>query len=123
MQTRKLFACAAAGLLVTTGCGEKPAPAAGPASAPAPAISTPADPYQAEIQKFQQEREAKLKTDTGWLTVAGLFFLSQPTTTFGSNPLNDIVLPAGAPDKAGTFQLKGGKVFVKAEPDVTFVLD
>jgi uncharacterized protein (DUF1684 family) len=124
MEIRKLIRCTAAGILVVTAaCGDKTAPAAKPASAPPPAVSAPADPYQAEIQKFQQEREAILKTDTGWLTIAGLFFLSQPTTTFGSNPLNDIVLPAGAPDKTGTFQLKGGKVYVKAEPGVTFMLD
>ena len=52
-----------------------------------------ADPYQAEIVKFQQDREATLKADTGWLTIGGLWFLTQPETTFGSDPLNDIVLP------------------------------
>lgn len=127
MQMSKIHACAAAALIVlTAGCSEKAAPPADPAPAPASAtaaVAVPSDPYQAEIQKFQQEREAVLKTDTGWLTIAGLFFLSQPSTTFGSDPLNDIVLPAGAPDRAGTFELKGGKVSVKAEPGVAFMLD
>jgi len=127
MKTIKIVACAALGSMVfAVACGrdqpEKteipPTPA--PASVPAAA---PSDPYHAEIQKFQQEHEAALKTDTGWLTIAGLFFLSQPMTTFGSNPLNDIVLPADAPDRAGTFQLAGGKVFFKAAPGVTFTLD
>ncbi len=96
----------------------KPAPSAADAAA-----AVPQDPYQAEIRKFQQEREARLTTDTGWLTIAGLFFLGQPVTTFGANPLNDIVLPAGAPDKAGTFELRGRSVSVKAAPGVTFMLD
>ena len=53
--------------------------------------------YRAEIEKFRDAREAALKTDTGWLTIAGLFFLTKPETSFGSDPANDIVLPAGAP--------------------------
>jgi len=79
-------------------------------------------PYETEIKKFQQEHDAALTKDTGWLTIAGLFFLSQPETTFGSDPLNDIVLPAPAPPRAGRFFLQSGKVSVKAEPGVTFLL-
>ena len=107
-----------------------PSAACSKVEAPAPAVSqtdavasVPADPYQAEIRKFQQDRETALKTDTGWLTIAGLFFLSQPVSTFGSSPLNDIVLAAGAPDRAGTFELQHGKVHVAAAPGVTFMLN
>ena len=123
MKLQKISTCTAAGLIVLTAACREAAPPAAPPPAPAPAASVSSDPYQAEIQKFKQDHEAKLKTDTGWLTIAGLSFLSQPVTTFGTNPLNDIVLPAGAPDKAGTFQLKNGKVLVKAEPGVTFMLE
>jgi uncharacterized protein len=80
------------------------------------------DSYTEGIRSFQHDREEALKTDTGWLTIAGLFFLSQPRTTFGSDPLNDIVLPAGAPASAGTFEMKDGKVTVKGAPGVTFQL-
>src|SRR3954471_6799142 len=101
--------------------GNKPvehsAPAAKSASPAAPAGS-----YEAEIQQFQREREGALTTDTGWLTIAGLFFLSQPRMTFGSDPLNDIVLPASAPARAGRFDVKPGAVTVTAEPGVTFKL-
>jgi uncharacterized protein (DUF1684 family) len=123
MKLQKMSTCLAAGLIVLTAACRDAAPPAAPPAASAPAASVSSDSYQAEIQKFQQDHEAQLKTDTGWLTIAGLYFVSQPVTTFGSDPLNDIVLPAGAPEKAGTFQLKGGKVFVKAEPGVTFMFD
>src|SRR4029077_18573804 len=43
-------------------------------------------------------------------------------TTFGSDPLNDIVLPEGAPAHAGTFELRNKNVSVKAAPGVTFQL-
>jgi len=108
------------------GCraSESPQPTStAPAPVAAPEPQRTADPYEAEIRKFQQDREALLKTDTGWLTVAGLFFLTQPRTTFGSDPLNDIVLPAGAPARAGVFEVRGGKVFVKAAEGVSFQLD
>src|SRR6187200_3380201 len=114
-----ILACA-----LTGACSKTDAPQP-PSAAPPQAVQPqkPIDPYEAEITKFQQEREAILKTDTGWLTIAGLFFLTQPVTSFGSDPLNDIVLPAGAPAKAGVFELRNGKVFVKASAGVSFQLD
>ena len=96
--------------MVVAACG-KPAP-----------VET-ADPYLTEIAKFREAREAVLKTDTGWLTIAGLFFLTKPETTFGSDQANDIVLPAGAPARAGTFSMHDGKVSVKAASGVSFVLN
>jgi uncharacterized protein (DUF1684 family) len=114
-----LTICAAVTLLgLATGCGRADTP-----PAEAPKLAPPGDPYHAEITKFQQDREAALKAENGWLTIAGLWFLTQPETTFGSDPLNDIVLPAAAPGRAGTFVLRGGKVSVKAADGVTFELD
>ena len=75
------------------------------------------------MTKFRQDREATLKGNAGWLTIAGLWFLTQPQTTFGSDPLNDIVFPASAPPRAGTFEMRDGKVTVKAAEGVTFQLD
>jgi uncharacterized protein (DUF1684 family) len=88
-----------------------------------PAAVETADPYLSEIAKFREAREAVLKTDTGWLTIAGLFFLTKPETTFGSDQANDIVLPAGAPARAGTFSMRDGKVSVTAANGVSFALN
>lgn len=74
-----------------------------------------ADDYVQALTKWRQEREASLKADNGWLTVAGLFFLNQGRNTFGSGPLNDIVLPADAPAEAGVFELDGQKVVMRAK--------
>jgi uncharacterized protein (DUF1684 family) len=73
-----------------------------------------ADDYVQTLTKWRQEREATLKSDTGWLTVAGLFFLNEGRNTFGSGALNDIVLPGDAPAEAGTFELEGQKVVMRA---------
>ena len=116
----------AAASIACAGPGSQPAPAqpaATPEAAAKPGAAAPAPgSYEAEVLQFQQEREAALKTDTGWLTIAGLFWLSKPRVTFGSDPLNDIVLPASAPEQAGTLEVEHGKVTVKAAPGVTFQL-
>ncbi len=81
------------------------------------------DPYRADIEKFRQQREAKLTSDTGWLTIAGLYFLTKPETTFGSAGDNDVVLPSGTPPRVGTFVLaKDGTVSVTLAPGVQVTL-
>jgi len=85
-------------------------------------LANPApDPiYHAEIEKWRQQREARLKAEDGWLAVAGLFWLEEGENRFGSGPDNAIVLPAGAaPAAAGTFELRHGKVGVRVAPGVT----
>jgi uncharacterized protein (DUF1684 family) len=67
--------------------------------------------YEAEIAQWRREREAKLKADGGWLSLAGLFWLHEGANRFGHDQGNDIVLPDG-PAHAGSFDLKGGKVTV-----------
>jgi uncharacterized protein (DUF1684 family) len=72
-----------------------------------------ASSYQAEIARWHAEREAKLKADDGWLSLAGLFWLHEGANPFGQDPSGDIVLPDG-PAQAGVFHLRQGKVTVTA---------
>jgi uncharacterized protein (DUF1684 family) len=73
-------------------------------------------PYRAEIEKWRQQREARLKAEDGWLAVAGLFWLKEGPNRFGTHPGSAIVLPAGsAPERVGTFVLKRGKVTVSVD--------
>lgn len=75
--------------------------------------------YQATIQKWRQEREASLKSDNGWLTVSGLFWLHEGENRFGSDTLNDIVLPKGeAPLDAGSFEFHAGRTIVHVRAGV-----
>jgi uncharacterized protein len=75
--------------------------------------------YAVEIQKWRRDREARLRSDDGWLTVAGLFWLKDGPNRFGADPGNDIVLPEGsAPPRAGTFELAAGKTSVEVQPGV-----
>jgi uncharacterized protein len=118
---------AAIAIGIAAGCTQSGGPASNaPAEAPQEETrqaALPSDPYLAEVTKFRQDREVNLKSNAGWLTIAGLWFLTTPSTTFGSDPLNDIVFPASAPPRAGTFELRDGKVTVKAAEGVTFELN
>jgi len=76
-------------------------------------------PYKAAVEKWRQNYEASLKSDHGWLTVSGLFWLHEGENKFGSDPLNDIVLPkSSAPPEAGYFEFHDGKTVVHVKPGV-----
>lgn len=79
-------------------------------------------PYQVEVETWRKDYEDRLKSDDGWLTVAGLYWLGEGENRFGSDPLNDFVLPEGsAPSQVGVFDYREGEVTVRIEPghDVT----
>jgi len=74
--------------------------------------------YRASVEKWRHDYEAYLKSDTGWLTVSGLFWLHEGQNRFGSDPLADIVLPASAPAEAGSFEFHKGKTIVHVNPGI-----
>lgn len=90
---------------------------------PAPA-TTPDAAYRAEIEQWRKVREAGLKADDGWLTVAGLFWLRHGDNTVGTDPASDIVLPKGsAPAKVGEFDFHDGITSFEAAPGVSVFVD
>ena len=82
------------------------------------ADSTTDSAYRAQIEAWRAAREASLKADGGWLTVAGLFWLKDGPNSFGSTPDNDIRLPASAPARAGVFLAEPGRVRLRLEAGV-----
>ena len=60
---------------------------------------------------WHEDREASLKADDGWLSLAGLFWLHQGANPFGKDPGGEMVLPDG-PAHAGVFHFEQGKVTV-----------
>jgi uncharacterized protein len=78
--------------------------------------------YRQSVEKWRQAYDAQLKSDAGWLTVSGLFWLHDGENTFGSGPLNDIVLPASAPASAGSFEFHAGRTIVHIKSGVPAML-
>jgi uncharacterized protein (DUF1684 family) len=79
--------------------------------------------YQQSIEHWRKDYQAHLTSDTGWLTVSGLFWLKEGANRFGSDPANEIVLPASAPAHAGVFEFHGGKTTARIEPGVAVTLN
>lgn len=74
--------------------------------------------YVAGIEKWRQAREEQLKSDTGWLTIAGLFWLEEGETIVGTDPASGIVLPEGsAPARFGIIEHTGGRTTFRYAAD------
>lgn len=72
--------------------------------------------YMKEVATWRATRIERLKSPTGWLTLVGLFPLSEGDNTLGSAVDNQCVFPAGAPERVGTARLEGDRVTFTAAP-------
>jgi uncharacterized protein (DUF1684 family) len=88
------------------------------------ALAADQQAYEAQIKKWRAEREAELKADDGWLTLAGLFWLKEGENRLGSEATNDIVLPEGvAPARLGVIEFQNGKVTLRITGDAGVTLN
>lgn len=80
--------------------------------------------YQKEVDAWHQKREAGLKSENGWLNLAGLFWLKEGKNTFGSGDKNQIQFPAGTIDSdAGYFERTGNTVTIVVNKGVAVNLN
>src|SRR5664279_2277842 len=79
--------------------------------------------YRESVEKWRQAYQASLTSDTGWLTVSGLFWLKEGENRIGSAPGNDVLLPATALASVGVLTLHAGKATVQVNPGVAVTLD
>jgi uncharacterized protein (DUF1684 family) len=73
--------------------------------------------YIKEINTWHQKRIARLKEETGWLNLVGLFWLKDGENKFGSSNDNDIIFPSG-PEHIGSLFLKDSVVTINVMPGV-----
>ena len=71
--------------------------------------------HRAEIEAWQAKRVEDLRKPDGWLAMAGLFWLEEGESSFGSDSSNDVVFPAFAPSRIGTFTRSGYRVTMRVE--------
>ncbi|MEO8658200.1 MAG: DUF1684 domain-containing protein [Bryobacteraceae bacterium] len=75
--------------------------------------------YVAETLEWRRKAEERLKADDGWLTVAGLFWLTQGINRAGTAEENEITLPPGsAPPLLGVFDFSNGHATFRAASGV-----
>ena len=67
--------------------------------------------YIKEIERWDVERLESVKSPTGWVNLAGLFWLNKGPNKLGSASANELVFnKEGFPSLLGTFELNGDKV-------------
>ena len=76
--------------------------------------------YRQCLGDWKVDRIAYLKSEDGYLNLAGLFWLRNGSNTFGSGTGNDLVFPAAALPEMGTFELgeDGVEMQVRSGADV-----
>lgn len=84
-----------------------------------PVVSFTTDtPYEETIRAWQKKRVEGLKSEDGWLNLAGLFWLKEGVNTLGGSDKNNIVFPADhSKASLGKLVLKNGTVTFEAAPD------
>jgi uncharacterized protein (DUF1684 family) len=87
-------------------------------SRPPFAKRTPAaEVHAAEIEAWRRRRLARLTSEDGWLSLTGLFWLSEGSNAVGSALDAAVVLPGRSPERLGTIRWAGGRaVFDPADP-------
>ncbi|HEU0092171.1 MAG TPA: DUF1684 domain-containing protein [Vicinamibacteria bacterium] len=75
--------------------------------------------YVHEIEDWRAQREEGLRAPDGWLSVVGLHWLREGTSTVGSAEGSDIRLPLPAPPRVGTIDFTNGKAVIHVAPGVT----
>ena len=77
-----------------------------------------AEPAMREIEEWRSARAERIRSENGWLTLVGLFWLEPGETRFGTDRSNPIALPDGSgPALGGSFVRDGPTVRLKANPD------
>ncbi len=80
--------------------------------------------YNKEIEKWRAEQEQNLKKETGWLSVAGLFWLKEGVNTIGAGPGFDVRLTDNfKKGKFGEIDFKNGAATLKVENGVEAQVD
>lgn len=83
-----------------------------------------ANAYAKEIRQYRAQRVADLKSDTGWLTLIGLFWLKEGRNKFGSDLANEIILPKDKVNAyTGAFVLKDGVVTFETPLELGFTVE
>jgi uncharacterized protein (DUF1684 family) len=73
---------------------------------------------EADVLAWRDSRRASLLAPTGFVNLAGLFWLDKEVATFGSAPDNDLRFPAAADPRIGVFRLTAEGVVMQPRPGV-----
>lgn len=91
------------------------------ASCGAPDTTFDAERYKSDLLEWRADRLENLRGPTGYLNLAGLFWLDAGVATIGSGAGNDIVFPATAAENIGQLIVSADGVELQVADGVTVV--
>lgn len=84
----------------------------------------PVQDYKTTIEEWRANRAKNLQKPEGWLSVAGLFWLSEGANSMGSAEGSKVLLPShSSPAQAGTLTLTGEKVVLTPMSGVALLVN
>ncbi len=113
-----VFALLLSALALSAACARTEKSTADAPTQPTQQSAAGGEAYEQELEQWKAKRLANLKSEDGWLSLIGLFWLKEGENRFGSDAGGEVVLPEGkSPAKAGTLRLAAGKVTLEANPE------
>lgn len=80
--------------------------------------------YQQELDEWKAERLESLTHPTGWMRLAGMYWLEEGESSFGSGSDQDVQFPDGTiPSHTGTFISRDSTVTMKVAEDISITQD
>ena len=79
--------------------------------------------FKEDYTKWQTSRLERLKSETGWLNLAGLFWLEEGANTFGSDASNSIKFPDHFPAYGGQIIWEDNVVKLIVNSEITITSD
>jgi len=80
-------------------------------------VGIDAEAYRAEVLQWRADRLERLKAPYGYLSLVGLFWLNEGSSSIGSAPDNDLVFPAMSAPYIGELQTSPAGVVLIVDPD------
>ena len=81
------------------------------------------DAHKEDVEKWYAGRIERLTSDTGYLSLVGLFELAPGDNRFGSGEENELVFPGKAPGFAGTIHIDSASIELTVADGVTILHD
>ncbi len=86
-------------------------------------MDTAVKTYEAEIEAWRRHMSDSLRSETGWLTLIGLYWLHEGTNSVGSDPYADVLLPETLPARLGVIELHDQTATFSIEADPPVLVD
>ena len=78
---------------------------------------TPPPDLAAEIEAWRRRRIDRLVSEDGWLSLTGLYWLSEGENAVGTDRSSAVLLPGAAPARAGSIRRDGNRVVFAPSPE------